>query len=196
MRSGASRTNFHVPESGSARAHWLLDANGVDCHRIMFGSGTLHFGSLSGRGYIRNNAGGAPVISIGALNTNTDFGGTIDKHILVEKIGTGTLTFWGNHTYSGTTTIKNGVFRLSNNPTSGAFASPVVDSSGTFAGSGLSQASATIGTGTAAKAYLAPGNDNIGTLTIAGLTMNSNATYKLEVSTTNGTADNVKASQC
>jgi autotransporter-associated beta strand protein len=194
LRSGASRTNFQVPESGSANAHWLLDANGVDCHRIMFGSGTLHFGGLSGRGYIRNNAGGAPVISIGALNTNTDFGGTIDKFVLVEKVGTGTLTFWGNHTYGGTTTIKNGTFRLSNSPTSGAFASPVVDSSGTFAGSGLSQASATIGTGTAAKAYLAPGNDNIGTLTIAGLTMNSNATYNVELSTKNGTADKVKVS--
>ena len=193
LRSGASRTCFEVPESGSANAHWLLDASGADCHRVLFGSGTLHFGDLSGRGYIRNDYGGSPVISIGALNTNTDFGGTIDKYFLIEKVGTGTLTFWGNHTYGGTTTIKNGTFRLSNSPTSGAFASPVVDSSGTFAGSGLSQASATIGTGTAAKAYLAPGNGDIGTLTIAGLTINSNGTYNVEVSTKNGTADKMKA---
>lgn len=194
LRSGRNRVRFQVPQAGSAKAHWLLDANGIDCIGIAFGSGTLHFGGLSGRGYIRNNAGGAPVISIGALNTNTDFGGTIDKYFLIEKVGTGILTFWGNHTYWGTTTIKNGTFRLSNNSTNGAFASPVVDSSGTFAGSGLSQASATIGTGTTAKAYLAPGNGDIGTLTIAGLTINSNGIYNVEVSTKNGTADKMKVS--
>jgi autotransporter-associated beta strand protein len=195
LRSGRNRVRFQVPQAGSAKAHWLLDANGIDCIGIAFGSGTLHFGGLSGRGYIRNNAGGAPVISIGALNTNTDFGGTIDKYFLIEKVGTGTLTFWGNHTYWGTTTIKNGTFRLSNNPTSGAFASPVVDSSGTFAGTGLSQASVTIGTGTSATAILEPGNGGIGTFTTtSSLTLNSNAIYKVEISTKDTIADKVKAS--
>jgi autotransporter-associated beta strand protein len=194
LRSGRNRVRFQVPESGSANAYWNLDANGIDCIGVIFKTGTLNFGALTGRGYIRNDGGGTPVISIGALNLSTWFGGTIDKYFSVEKVGTSTLEFSGNHTYWGTTTIKNGTFLLTNSATNGAFASPVVDSSGTFGGTGLSQASATIGTGTAAKAYLAPGNGGIGTLTIAGLTMNSNATYKVEIGTKNGTADKMKAS--
>lgn len=194
LRSGRNRVRFQVPEAGSANAYWNLDANGIDCIGISFRTGTLHFGALTGRGYIRNNAGGTPTISIGALNQSTWFNGTLANYFDVVKVGTGTLLIGGNHTYSGTTTIKNGTFLLSNSSTNGAFASPIIDSSGTLGGTGLSQASATIGTGTSAKAYLAPGNDGIGTLTIAGLVMSSNGIYNLEVSTKNGTADKMKAS--
>ncbi|HEX6429144.1 MAG TPA: LamG-like jellyroll fold domain-containing protein, partial [Niastella sp.] len=193
LRSGQSRTRFEVPESGSAKAHWLLDANGVDCQSIQFASGTLHFGGLAGRGYIRNNGGGSPVVSIGALNTNTNFSGTFDKFFLIEKVGTGTLRFSGNHTYTGTTTIKNGRFLLTNNPTNGQFVSAVVDSSGFFGGTGRSTAAVTIGTGTAASAVLEPGDGNIGTLTVGALTLNSNATYNVEVNAGAGTADKIKA---
>ncbi|WP_158085257.1 LamG-like jellyroll fold domain-containing protein [Niastella vici] len=194
LRSGKNRVRFSVPESGSANAFWNLDANGIDCIGIGFKTGTLHFGALTGRGYIRNDAGGTPTISIGALNQSTWFGGTLANYFDVVKVGTGTLLFTGNHTYGGTTTIKNGTFLLLNSSTNGAFASPIIDSSGTFGGTGLSQAAATIGTGSAANAYLAPGDGGIGTLTVAGLTMNSNATYNLEVSTKKGTADKMKAS--
>lgn len=194
LRSGNSRTCFEVPQSGSAKAHWLLDANGNDCHRILFSSGTLHFGGLSGRGFLRNNAGGSPVVSIGALNTDCHFSGIFDKFFLIEKVGTGTLWFSGNHTYGGTTTIKNGTFMVVNNPTSGTFPSPVVDSSGTFGGTGLSQGSVTIGTGTAATAILEPGNNGIGTFTTtSSLTINSNGIYKAQISTKNATADKMKA---
>jgi len=194
LRSGKNRVRFSVPEAGSANAIWNLDANGIDCIGIGFKTGTLHFGALTGRGYIRNDAGGTPTISIGALNQSTWFGGTLANYFDVVKVGTGTLSFSGNHTYGGTTTIRNGTFLLINSSTNGAFASPVVDSSGTFGGTGLSQASATIGTGTAAKAYLAPGNGGIGTLAVGGLVINSNGTYNLEVSTNKGTSDKMKAS--
>jgi autotransporter-associated beta strand protein len=194
LRSGRNRVRFMVPEAGSVNAFWNLDANGIDCISTAFKTGTLHFGALTGRGYFRNNAGGTPTISIGALNQSTWFNGTFVNYYDIVKVGSGTLSFGGNHTYNGTTTIKNGTFLLINSATNGAFASPVIDSSGTFGGTGLSQASATIGTGTAAKAYLAPGNGGIGTFTIAGLTINSNGTYNLEVSTNKGTADKMKAS--
>ena len=194
LRSGNSRTCFEVPESGSAKAHWLLDANGNDCHRVLFTSGTLNFGDLNGRGFIRNDAGGSPVISIGALNTDCNFSGIFDKYFLIEKVGTGTLSFSGNHTYNGTTTIKNGTFLLTNSPTNGTFPSAVIDSSGTFGGTGLSQGAVTIGTGTAATAVLAPGNNGIGTFTTTGnLTINSNGIYKAEISVKNATADKMKA---
>ncbi|HEY1201618.1 MAG TPA: LamG-like jellyroll fold domain-containing protein, partial [Niastella sp.] len=194
LRSGNSRTCFEVPESGSAKAHWLLDANGNDCHRILFSSGTLNFGGLTGRGFLRNDAGGSPVVSIGALNTDCNFSGIFDKYFLIEKVGTGTLWFSGNHTYGGTTTIKNGTFMVVNNPTSGTFPSPVIDSSGTFGGTGLSQGSVIIGTGTAATAILEPGNNGIGTFTTtSSLTINSNGIYKAQISTKNATADKMKA---
>lgn len=194
LRSGNSRTCFEVPESGSAKAHWLLDANGNDCHRILFGSGTLNFGGLTGRGFLRNDAGGSPVVSIGALNTDCWFSGIFDRYFLIEKVGTGTLWFAGNHTYGGTTTIKNGTFMVMNNPTNGTFPSPVVDSSGTFGGTGLSQGSVTIGTGTAATAILEPGNGGIGTFTTtSSFTINSNGIYKAQISTKNATADKMKA---
>jgi len=191
MRSDHQRVRFEVPQSGSAKAHWLLDANGNDCHGIQFSSGTLHFGGLSGRGYLRNNAGGSPVISIGALNTNTEFGGTFANYLLVEKVGTGTLKFWGNHTYSGTTTIKKGKFLLNNNSTSGAFASPVIVEEGAFGGTGKSSASATIGTGNGPGAVLEPGSDAVGTLTIGALTMKADATYKAELNLGTAAGDKV-----
>jgi autotransporter-associated beta strand protein len=193
LRSGNQRVRFEVPESGSAKAHWLLDANGVDCHSIQFQTGTLHFGGLSGRGYLRNNVGGSPVISIGALNTNTNFGGTFANYLLVEKVGTGTLVFWGNHTYGGTTTIKKGKFLLSNNPSSGTFLSPVIVEEGAFGGTGKGTGSVTIGTGNGPGAVLEPGNDNVGTLTIGALTLNADATYKEEINLDTAIGDKINA---
>jgi autotransporter-associated beta strand protein len=198
FRSGASRTRFEVPESGSANANWLLDANATDCQSLQFKSGTIHFGSLSGRGYIRNNGGGAPVISIGALNNNSNYQGTIGNsgtgNVQIEKVGTGTMWMSGNQAYGGTTTVKNGKLLLTNSASTGVFPGPIVDSSGTFGGTGLSQGTFTIGTGTAAMAILEPGNNGIGTLTTTNaLTLNSNATYKVEISSKNGTADKMKA---
>jgi autotransporter-associated beta strand protein len=198
FRSGASRTRFEVPEAGSAKANWLLDANSVDCQSLQFRSGTIHFGSLSGRGYIRNNGGGSPVISIGALNNNSNYQGTIGNsgtgNVQIEKVGTGTMWMSGNQAFGGTTTVKNGKLLLTNSSTTGVFPGPIVDSSGTFGGTGLSQGTFTIGTGTAATAVLEPGNNGIGTLTTTNaLTLNSNATYKVELSFKNGTADKMKA---
>lgn len=198
LRSGASRVRFEVPQSGSANANWFFDANGEDCQGLMFKTGTIHFGSLSGRGYIRNDGGGAPLISIGALNTNTNFSGTIANasggNVQVEKVGTGTLMFSGNNSYGGITMVKNGKFLITNDPSIGEFQSPVIDSAGTVGGTGITQAPITVGTGTAATAILEPGNNGIGKfITTAALTLNKNATYKVELSSANGTADLMRA---
>lgn len=191
LRSGSQRVRFEVPQAGSAKAHWLLDANGVDCHSVQFPAGTLHFGGLSGRGYLRNNAGGSPVISIGALNTNSNFGGTFANFLNVEKVGTGNLIYTGNHTYGGTTTVKKGKFLLNNNPTSGAFNSPVIVEDGVFGGSGRSSSSAAIGIETGPGAVIEPGNEGVGTLTVGALTMKADATFKAELNLSNGAGDKV-----
>lgn len=194
LRSGNSRTRFETPQSGSAKAFWLLDANGIDCQGVTFATGTLNFGALSGRGYIRNDGGGSPLISIGALNVSTSFGGTIASFFNIEKVGTGNLVFTGNHTYGGTTTVKGGKFLLNNDPVSGVFGSPVIVNAGSFGGTGKSTGPATIGIGNGTGAILEPGNLAIGTLTVAALTLNQDAMYNAELSTSNAASDKVVAS--
>ncbi|MEZ2336397.1 cellulose binding domain-containing protein [Mucilaginibacter sp. RCC_168] len=184
LRSGRQRIRFGVPESGSANATWLLDANAVDCQGIGFSNGTLNFGALNGRGYIRADAGGAPVISIGALNTYSSYGGTINANgsgLTVVKIGTGVLEMWGNQAYGGTTTVKGGKLLINNNPSNGVFSSPVIIEAGSLGGFGVSQSSATLGTGSGAGTILEPGFLKVGTLSVGALIMNSDATYTLEL---------------
>jgi autotransporter-associated beta strand protein len=194
LRSGKHRLRFVTPNAGSAKATWLLDANGIDCQGIGFATGTLHFGALNGRGYIRANAGGAPVISIGALNTYSSYGGTINangSNLTVEKIGTGTLEMWGNQAYSGTTTVKKGKLLINNNSTSGVFNSPIIVQEGALGGFGVSQSSATIGTGSGAGAVLEPGFLKIGTLKVGTLTMKADATYTAEINLADSTGDKI-----
>ncbi|HWB90626.1 MAG TPA: LamG-like jellyroll fold domain-containing protein [Puia sp.] len=194
LRSGRNRVRFMVPESGSANAYWNLDANGIDCIGVLFKTGTLNFGALSGRGYFRNDGGGTPTLSIGALNLSTTFGGTLNNYFDVVKVGTGTLTFTGNHTYGGTTTVTNGTFLLMNNPATGTFVSAVIVKGGAFGGSGRTTAPVTIGTGLGTGASLAPGNNGIGAFTTtAALTLYQDATYNVELSLQNDTADKISA---
>jgi autotransporter-associated beta strand protein len=194
LRSGKQRVRFSTPNAGSAKATWLLDANAVDCHGIGFSSGTLNFGALNGRGYIRADAGGAPVISIGALNTYSSYGGTIDangSNVTVEKIGTGTLEMWGNQAYTGTTTVKKGKLLINNSPATGVFGSPIIIEEGALGGFGATQSQATIGTGSGAGAILEPGFLKIGTLKVGTLTMKADATYTAEINLADSTGDKI-----
>jgi autotransporter-associated beta strand protein len=196
LRSGNNRLRFEAAQAGSANAYWNLDANGNDCIGITFSTGTLNFGGLSGRGAIRYDgaAGGSPTISIGALNSDSYFGGTITGTLNVEKVGTAVLGFSGNQNYSGVTTVKNGKFLLNNSPTSGTFSSAVTVRAGSFGGTGLSTSPVTIGTGSGIGALLEPGNLALGTVTVAALTLNQDATYKAEIKTSNATSDKIVAS--
>ncbi|BAV06997.1 fibronectin type III domain protein [Filimonas lacunae] len=194
LRSGNVRLRFETPQSGSANASWLLDARSVDCQSLQFATGTISFGALTGRGYFRNNGGGAPIISIGALNTTHTFEGTINGTIGVDKVGTGTLTFTGEHTYSTATTIKAGKLQLNNNAATGAFNSPVTATTGAFGGTGRSVKNITIGTGSGTGAALEPGNQGIGTLTTtATLTLNQDAVWKEELNYSTQQADKMIA---
>ncbi|MBA0884956.1 LamG-like jellyroll fold domain-containing protein [Flavobacterium undicola] len=196
LRSGKQRIRFGIPQSGSANATWTLDANAVDCHGIGFASGTLNFGALNGRGYIRADAGGAPVISIGALNTYSSYGGTIGangSNLTVEKVGTGTLEMWGNQAYGGTTTVKKGKLLINNSATTGVFVSPIIIEEGALGGFGASQSSATLGTGSGAGAILEPGFLTVGTLSVGALTLKADATYTPEINLGTAIGDQIKA---
>jgi|GEM_PF-898205 len=196
LRSGRQRVRFGTPQSGSASANWLLDANAVDCQGIGFATGTLNFGALNGRGYIRADAGGAPVLSIGALNTYSSYGGTINANgtnLTVVKVGTGILEMWGNQAYGGTTTVQGGKLLVNNNPVTGVFVSPIIIQQGSLGGFGVTQSSATLGTGSGPGAILEPGFLKVGTLTVDSLTLNSDATYQAELDLGKSVGDSVNA---
>lgn len=194
LRSGNNRLRFESPDAGSANATWNLDANGIDCQSLDYGDGTIHFGALTGRGYFRNDGGGSPIISVGALNTSTWFSGTINGAIGLEKVGTGDWEIGGNHTYSLPTTIRGGSITLVNDPVVGTFTSPLTVVAGSFVGTGRTTATVTIGTGSGTGASLEPGYHTVGTLTTtAALTMLQDATYKVEMNFSTDTADQMVA---
>ncbi|WP_207531769.1 cellulose binding domain-containing protein [Desertivirga arenae] len=195
LRSGNSRTRFETPQSGSAKAFWLLDNTGNDTQSLQFSSGTIEFGALSGRGAIRCNGGGTPVIRVGALNQSTTFSGNISNVngsvMSFEKVGAGTLILSGNSSYGGKTTVKQGTLLLNNNAATGTFTSPVFAEAGSFGGTGRSTAPVSIGTGTGTGAVLEPGNMSVGTLTVSSLNLYSDATYVADINPSAKLSDNV-----
>lgn len=72
------------------------------------------YGSLDGTGRVVNAAGPAAVLTVGSANTSTSFSGLIENDITLAKVGSGTLTLYGTHRYSGATVVGGGVLKLGN----------------------------------------------------------------------------------
>jgi autotransporter-associated beta strand protein len=184
------RVRFNSAKAGSAAAAWVLNNSQTDGNGLNFGTGTIHFGALSGGGQFRNDAAlnTTATLSIGALNTNTTFTGVMvansTRFIAVTKVGTGTLTFTGNHTYNGPTNVTAGTLLVN-----GGLASPVTVTGGTFGGTGNLIAPIAVNAGT-----LAPGNLGVGTLTTgAALTLAAGSTLAVELNGETGAGDKVVA---
>ena len=131
---GSHRVRFDSPNSGSAAAQWNASANVTDGWGFTgFGSvGTINFGSFSGNGTIRSDNGNntTVIFSIGALNLNSTFSGTIvangSQLIALNKVGAGTLTFSGNNTFNGFTSISGGALQLGAGGAAGNIGSTLV----------------------------------------------------------------------
>ena len=82
----------------------------------MFGTNQTVNG-LSGEGVVTIGTTGTSTLTVGANNTSSSFTGSLNngsagRVLALTKIGTGTLTFSGSSTYSGTTAVQAGAVRF------------------------------------------------------------------------------------
>jgi len=160
----------------------MLDLNGV----------SQQVASLSGSGLLVNSStSSAAVFKVGDTGSTTFFGTLSDTggtaNLSLIKVGTGTLTLVGSSTYSGSTTLSNGVLSAANGSLGSATGTGAV-----LLGGGSVLGSGSLGTiggsvqplaGSGSGAYsIAPGLvGSVGTLAIGGgLILNSNATLDFD----------------
>jgi autotransporter-associated beta strand protein len=74
--------------------------------------GSLAGGGTSGGNVALGNSGGSTALTLGGDNTSTDYAGVISGINRIIKIGTGTQTFSGANTYTGSTTISAGTLQF------------------------------------------------------------------------------------
>ena len=122
---------------------------------------------------------------IGWNNRDATFAGQIlaDGINAVTKVGTGTWTLLNANTYTGGTTISNGLV-LANNSSGSATGTGavVVQSDGALGGTGSVSGAVTVNAGGA----IAPGSNGVGTVTFAGgLTLNNGALLNIQIGSTN-----------
>ncbi len=154
-------------------------------------------GSIEGSGTVFL---GANNLTVGSNNLNTKFSGVIsgDSGGALTKVGTGKLVLSHRNTYTGGTTIKRGKLMVNNIGGSGTGSGPVQVDGGWLGGKGIIAGAVTVGTGSGSGAVLAPGYvhglGSPGALTIqSALTFSVDATYNVDVNSSNATADEVVA---
>ena len=132
-------------------------------------------------------------LQVGALGSNTAFGGAIvGATTALTKVGGGVLSLSGANTYTGATQINSGVVEVDGSLASGS-AVTVGGSTGsgtpTLTGAGAvngTVALASAGGGAAGK--ISPGTvGGVGQLTTGAETWNSGATYQWDIGTSAGT---------
>jgi autotransporter-associated beta strand protein len=122
--NNGTAVSFNAVNAGSASAAWVFNDGNGGRVRVNVGNNTLSFGSLSGVGqFVNNTSSSTTVLSVGALNTDTTFAGTIKDNgtglFALLKIGTGTLTLSGTNAYSAGTTISAGILAIGSGGTVG-----------------------------------------------------------------------------
>ena len=178
----------------------------------IFGNGSLDIsghkdlkvtvGSLEGSGLVLL---GSSNLRVGRNDLDTVFSGSIHDGGLaggaggsLTKIGRGKLVLRRRSAYTGGTIVRHGKLMVNNLGGSGTGTGPVQVEGGQLGGKGRIAGAVTIGTGSGAGAALSPGYlhgiGRPGALTIqSSLIFNSDAIYRMELSSSNVTADGVIA---
>jgi autotransporter-associated beta strand protein len=157
--------------STGGQAQIVTNAGGTTDISGLSASG-MTAGSIEGAGSY--NLGGKQ-LTVGGNNLSTTVSGVIaDGGLLggtgasLIKTGTGTLTLTGNNSFTGGTTVNQGLLVVN-----GSLASSVTLNGGSLGGSG------SVAGLTANNATIAPGN-SIGTLTVSGNFVQNGGTYQVE----------------
>jgi fibronectin-binding autotransporter adhesin len=160
-----------VAFSGNAQAANARIANQSGANvALADASGKTSIGSLSGAGTV--NLGGA-TLSEGNLNLNDTISGLISGvGGGLEKVGTGILTLTADNTFTGATSVLEGIL-LINGDQSAATGATTVATNATLGGEGTLGANVSV----AENAHLAPGKDlsSVGVLTVNNLNLANNA---------------------
>lgn len=139
--TNGSEVRFKTDTSAGQNVNWVLSGtNGTVGSTIGIsstGSITVSLGALTGDatsvvyGYKGGSGASAQTYSIGSLNTDTTFAGTImdgtgssssTNKTNINKEGTGTLTLTGTNTNTGVFTIDSGTIVVGDGATSGSLA--------------------------------------------------------------------------
>ena len=115
-----------------ALSNAVLEVQGIGTSANLVWSGitSITLGGLSGAGNITL---GSNQLQVGNNNLSTAYSGTLLGAGSLVKLGTGTLTLSGANTYSGLTTISNGVLQIGDGGNSGTLGTNNVIVYGTLA---------------------------------------------------------------
>jgi len=202
--AGAAFITANGSDNGGPGGNVTLAAHstGGTARIAVYGNGFLNpnvpdpgatIGSVEGDGLVLL---GKNSLTIGSNNLSTAFSGGISGTGAITKIGTGTLTLASANSYSGGTTISEGILLVSNATGSGTGTGAVTVNAGTLGGSGIIAGTVTFGTNSRTGAFLAPskGAKKPATLTIQNaLTLNDDSTYVYKLDTKRVKADEVIA---
>lgn len=180
-----SRVNSGV-QASSGSLTWEVDgilaATGNNAH--------LAIGALTGASTGSIGEGGANtgrILTIGALNLDTTYNGTIIADLQVVKNGTGTQIFTGNNTYTGATTINGGAIELNGTHTAATGGAYTVNNNGVLRGTGATNGDLSVQSGGA----VAPGSTltPIESLGVGDMTFAANGSFDYQLDSNGLTAD-------
>ena len=184
--SGATNVNSGILRAGSTTGLSSASAHTITAPGILRTNGhSSAIGSLAGNGFVDNSNAASATLTVGGLGTSTTFTGIISDGIGggtlgLTKTGAGSLTLTAINTYSGLTTVSQGLLIVNGELT----ASNVLVSGGTLGGSGKISAGATI------NGTLAPGNSpGILDFNNSALTLGSGSSSLFEIGGTNPATD-------
>jgi len=136
---------------------------------------------------ITNSSGNAATLTVGNSNANGNYAGLIGGNLNLVKIGNGTEILSGTNTYTGATTISNGVLEVDGLLGALPPTTVTVATNATLSGSGSIGGNVTVSSG----GTLSPGSaGSIGTLTANVGTISLQGTTLIKINTTSAPATN------